>query len=186
LAAPVVPSLFYAGVLAAADRRGALATGARAALALALEAYFTVTQAPAGRHVMDDRRALIAAARPFLEGADAIASLDVGWPTAATEARIVDLAGLTDPEIAALPGGHTSKRVDAALLLARRPDVLLLLARDGVDAEHLEAWPGATYRGVVEQRLARSEVIERAFEPRAFLPLGDRGEGYVVLTRRAR
>jgi hypothetical protein len=176
LAAPVAPSLVLAA-LSTSPRPFA----ARALVALGLEAYFTVTQAPAGRHVMADRLALVEAARPFVESARKVACLDVGWPTLATEADIVDLAGLTDPEIAALPGGHTSKRVDPAFLLGRDPDVLLLLAREPVD---LEAWDRASFRGVVEQRLARSEVMVRAFEPRAFLPLGATGTGYVVLARR--
>jgi hypothetical protein len=61
--------------------------------------------------------------------------------------------------------------------------VLLLYCLAGVDAGHLDAWPDAVYRGVVEERLARSEVIQRSFEPRAFLPLGSRGAGYLVLGR---
>jgi hypothetical protein len=44
---------------------------------------------------------------------------------AATDADIVDLAGATDVAIAALPGGHTSKPVSAAMLLERNPDCLV-------------------------------------------------------------
>jgi hypothetical protein len=40
---------------------------------------------------------------------------------------IVDLAGLTDPEIAALHGGHTSKRVDVSMLEERKVDTIVLL-----------------------------------------------------------
>jgi hypothetical protein len=180
LAAPVVPSLLLAAVQAAP---AGMPFAVRAALALTLEGYYALAQAPAGRRVMADRAALAAAARPLFADARRIASLDVGWPSAASEAAIVDLAGVTDPEVAALPGGHTSKRVDPAFLLTRQPDVLLLLARRGVDATHLDEWGRAEYRGIAEQRLARSEVIERAFSPRAFLSLGVRGEGYVVLIR---
>jgi hypothetical protein len=178
LAAPVAPSLILAALLAA---REAFPFVARAAVALGLLAYYTLTQAPAGRHVMADRLALADAARPYLVGARKVASLDIGWPTLATEADIVDLAGLTDPEIAALPGGHTSKRVDPAFLLGRDPDVLLLFAHGSVD---LEDWAGASFPRVVEQRIARSEVVARAFEARAFLPLGATGTGYVLLARR--
>src|SRR6202034_2110507 len=111
LAAPIIPSLLYAFVLAS-PRMSLFAAAPRIALAAAIGGYV-----------------LVRAARPELAGAHRIAALDVGWPTAASDAAIVDLAGLTDPEIAALPGGHTSKRVDAALLLARDPDVLLLYWR---------------------------------------------------------
>ena len=90
----------------------------------------------------------MADARPLLEGASRVAALDVGWVGAATDADVVDLAGLTDPEIAALPGGHTSKRVDAMFLLARDPDVLVF------------------YRPprVVEARLEADDVVARHFE----------------------
>jgi hypothetical protein len=181
LAAPVAPSLVLAGILVASNAR---TFAVRAAIALSLEAYFAFAQGPKGRGVMAERAALIAAARPYLEGARRIAAVDVGWPSAASDHDVVDLAGLTDLEIAALAGGHTSKRVDPAILLGRDPDVLLLYARGDHLAAHLEAWAGASYRGVVETRFARSEVIQRAFTPRAFLPLGTRGEGYVVLARR--
>jgi len=121
--------------------------------------------------------ALVQAARPELADARRIAVLDVGWPTAASEATIVDLAGLTDPEIAALPGGHTSKRIDAAFLLARDPDVILLYWRT-LDGERV-------YRSVVEARLASSELIARHYEARATLPsYGEDDAGYAVLRKR--
>ena len=48
--------------------------------------------------------ALVAAAAPHLASASRVACIDVGWLTAAApHAAIVDLAGITDPEIAALP-----------------------------------------------------------------------------------
>jgi len=117
--------------------------------------------------VADDRASLVAEARPLLEGAARVAALDVGWVSAATDADVIDLAGLTDPEIAALPGGHTSKRVDAMFLLARDPDVLVFYQ------------PAR----VVEARLEDDEVIARHFQTSAWLPLGRAGAGYVVMTR---
>jgi hypothetical protein len=180
LVAPIVPSLVYASVLATPSRLG---DAARGLVALGLEAYVVVFVAPTRRHTMQDRAALVEAARPVLTGARTVASLDAGWPTAVTEAPIVDLAGVTDPEIAALPGGHTSKRVDPPLLLARDPDVLLLYARTGLDPANLAAWPGATYERLLEVRLARAELVQTHFTPRAFLPLGASGAGYVVLAR---
>jgi hypothetical protein len=184
LAAPVAPSLLLAFVLAAPHAH-LWATSARAALALALGAYLMVRASPAGRHVMRDRAALIEAARPLLSGASSIATLDVGWPSAAAEVTILDLAGLTDPVIAALPGGHTSKRVDPAFLLDRAPDVLLFRTVAGLDATSLDDWRAATYAYVVEARLVDSDLIADRFEAVAFLRLGERG-GYVVLTRIAR
>jgi hypothetical protein len=125
----------------------------------------------------------VAAARPWLERAQRVAALDVGRLGAATEADIVDLAGVTDPEIAVLPGGHTSKRVSAMFLLGRRPDTLILYAPDGLPGGALDAWRDAVYPRLVEARLARDDVIARHFRPRTWLALGTRGAGYVVLRR---
>ncbi len=182
LAAPVAPSLLLAFVLAAPHAARA-ATTLRAVSALSLGVYLLLKASPAGRHVMADRAALIEQGRPLLAGALTVAALDAGWPSAATEATLIDLAGLTDPAVAALPGGHTSKRVGPLFLLDRRPDVLLFRARDGVSATSLSAWREATYAYVVEARLVASDLIAERFEPVAFLPLGESG-GYVMLKRR--
>jgi hypothetical protein len=175
LAAPVVPSLLYAFVLASPHMSRAFAA-IRVALALALAAYVLRVAAPAGRHVGANVASLVERARPLLDGARTIAAVDIGWPTAASEATIVDLAGVTDPEIASLPGGHTSKRVDAAFLVARDPDVILLYRV----YEHGEP----KFPHVVAARLAASDLIAQKYETRAFLPYGEDGAGYVVLGRR--
>jgi len=170
LMVPVAPSLVWAAVLASEHAaRWATATRSAAAIAVAVSLLVigrhTIADA---RRVADDRAALVADARPLLEGVSRVAALDVGWVGAATDAGVVDLAGLTDPEIAALPGGHTSKRVDAMFLLARDPDVLVF------------------YRPprVVEARLEADDVVARHFETSAWLPLGRGSTGYVVMTRR--
>jgi hypothetical protein len=176
LAAPLVPALLYAFVLASPQMSVVAARGRSVGAAL-LALYVLVRAAPAGRHVRSHVEALIQAARPELSGAGRVATLDVGWPTAATEATIVDLAGLTDPEIAVLPGGHTSKRVDPAFLLARDPDVILLYfrVRDGERVFWRE----------VEARLAASPLIAKHYEARAFLPsYGKDDAGYVVMKKR--
>jgi hypothetical protein len=108
----------------------------------------------------------------------------VGWVSAATEADIVDLAGLTDPEIASLPGGHTSKRVDARFLLDRAPDALLLYAPAGLPPGGLAAWQEIVTPRAVEARLASDDLVARRFEPSAWLPLGRSGAGYVLLRSR--
>jgi hypothetical protein len=180
LMVPVVPSLAWAAVLLAA-RAHPIASAVRSAAAVVLGATMLSRNGGAGRNVMADREALVAAAVPFLRSARAVAALDVGWVGAATEADIVDLAGLTDPEIAALPGGHTSKRVDAMFLLERNPDVLLLYAPEGLPGHDLVAWRSAKFVRVVEARLVADDVIARHFEARAWLPLGRLGAGYVLL-----
>jgi ABC-type Fe3+-hydroxamate transport system substrate-binding protein len=90
---------------------------------------------------------------------------------------MIDLAGLTDPELAALPGGHTSKHIDAAMLLARDPDVILLYWRR-VNGEPV-------YARELEARLGASELLASHYEVRAILPsYGDDDAGYTVLAKR--
>jgi hypothetical protein len=164
LVVPVAPSLalVYA---AAAQRPPRRLDVARACAAVALGVYVAVRAAPAGRHVLDARTELVRAARPELASSRVVAALDVGWVSAAVgpDADVVDLAGLTDPSIAVLPGGHTSKRVDVAMLLDR-----------GVDAVIVYRDPR-----VVEERLLRSPLFDERYARRATLPLG-----YAVFRRR--
>lgn len=174
LVAPIVPSLALGAVLVDA-RASALGRALRATGALGLGAWLFVTAAPAGRRVVDERRVLAESARPLLASSRRVATVDIGWPSSVSEAAIVDLAGLTDPVVARLPGGHTSKRVDPALLLDRDPDALLFFARGTSPAD-------AVYLHIVEARLAASDVIRSHYAPQAFVALGG-GTGYVVWKR---
>ena len=180
LVVPIVPSLLLVFVGSAVHGRSA-AVWARAVTTLGLAVYLLVTAAPAARRVGADRERLVRDARPYLRGVHAIASLDVGWPGAATEADIIDLGGLTDPEVAALRGGQTSKRVDDVWLLGRHPDVLLAYATrlEGP----LTDWREARFSRGLEARLASSDLLASHFVARAFLALGDSGAGYIVLVR---
>jgi hypothetical protein len=180
LMVPVVPSLAYAGVLTSEHARP-VATAIRSLAAMVLGAVLIARGGAQGRRVGADRAALVAEARPVLTGVRCVAALDVGWLGASTEADVLDLAGLTDPEVAALPGGHTSKRVGAMFLLARRADALLLYAPAGLPEGELGRWADADYPRVVEARLARDPVIARHFAPFAWLRLGPDGGGYVLL-----
>jgi hypothetical protein len=180
LMVPVIPSLAWAAV-GISERAHPVATAARSLFALGLGGVLLMRGATEGRRVGADRAALVAAARPLLAGAHRVAALDVGWVGAATEADIVDLAGVTDPDIAALPGGHTSKRVDARLLLERGTDALLLYLPLGLPPGSAGDWARATYGRAVEERLAADPVTARHFAATAFIPLGARGAGYVLL-----
>jgi hypothetical protein len=177
---PILPSLALAACLAGGQAR-ALFTAARSACAIAVGVVLIARGGTSGRAVAADRERLIASARPWLADVRRVAALDVGWVGAATEADIVDLAGLTDPEIAALPGGHTSKRVGAMFLLSRSPDALLLYAPGGLPGGSLDAWRDAAYPRAVEARLAHDAVVARHFAPVAWLALGSSGAGYVLL-----
>jgi hypothetical protein len=180
LMVPVVPSLAWAAALAS-EHAHPVATAARSLVVLGLGGVLVARGGTEGRQVGRDRAALVEAALPQLAGFHRVASLDVGWVGAATEADIVDLAGVTDPDIAALPGGHTSKRIDARLLLERDTDALLLYAPAGLPDGSVGAWREGSYGRVVEARLAADDVTARHFTAAAFIPLGARGAGYVLL-----
>ncbi len=129
------------------------ATAARVVLALAAQIAQVLVVGPsvlAG--VGADRLRLIEELRPSLAGAKVVAALDVGWVGAATDATLVDLAGLTDPDIAVLPGGHTSKALPARLLDARGVDTLVLLLKEGEPV--LSPWSESFFGRIVELRVA--------------------------------
>ncbi|MDB5212102.1 MAG: hypothetical protein JWO86_29 [Myxococcaceae bacterium] len=167
LMVPVAPSLVIAFVAIARCSRPAVNAG-RLLAALVLGTLLAMRAAPAGRGVQADRADLVLRARPLLADARVVAALDIGWVGASTDAAIVDLAGLTDPAIALLPGGHTSKRVDTAMLLDRGVDTVVVYS----DLR------------VVEARIVRSELFASRFERVANLPVGTRGASYTVYRRR--
>lgn len=65
----------------------------------------------------------VAAATP---GVNTIASFDIGRLGWAFPGAILDLGGLTDPHIAALPGGYFNKAWDDAYFRQRAPDLILV------------------------------------------------------------
>lgn len=180
LLVPIAPSLALAAVLAS-EHAHALASGIRLLVAAALGVFLVVRGGTRGREVGAERAALIALATPQLRDCARVASLDVGWVSAATEADVLDLAGTTDPRVAALPGGHLTKHVDATFLLDLQPDALLLYSRVGLSEGGLADWSSAPYERALERRLAGDEIVQHHFAPTAWLPLGAKGAGYVLL-----
>ena len=117
---------------------------------------------------------------PVLAPARVVAALDVGWVGAISDAHIVDLAGITDPSVASLPGGHTSKRIPPSFLRARRVDHLVMLLRPGSAAN--EPWPDSALRAQVEV-FALRQAREIGFSVVGAAPVGQSGR-YVVLKLR--
>jgi hypothetical protein len=146
------------------------ATGSRAALAplgIAVLLQCWVWREPGlrSRRVMADRHVVIDEATPALAGARVVGTLDVGWVGAAAPgATIVDFAGVTDPVVAALPGGHTSKPIPDELLIQRDVDALVLLLAG--DAPPEADWTRSRFSRGVERWIALSPVIAERFEPR--------------------
>lgn len=134
----------------------------RLGIALAGEVFTLVKMRASLRRVMDDRRALMEEAAPFLEGRKAIGALDIGWVGAVTESTIVDFAGVTDPFVASLPGTHTSKPVPDALLDTVGVDTLVLLVKDG--AEIPEDWTTTAFDRGVERFVALGPGVGDRFE----------------------
>lgn len=179
LVVPILPAcvIVAAHLAAVADVR---ATAVRLLLTIAGEIFVMGKIGPSAAKVGPDRLELIRQFEPVLREAKVIGALDAGWIGATTEAAIVDFAGLTDPAIAVLPGGHTTKRIEPSLLDKRNIDTLVLLrARNKATAQ---PWTDTAFDRGVEQRIARfpgiaDEFIVVAESASPALP-------YIVLRRR--
>ncbi len=96
------------------------------------------------------------------ERARTVALVDVGYLAYRSGVEVVDLAGITDPVVAASPGGHLSKRIDPDYLRARNPDALVLhgdrppLVDELGRLDRINGFP-------VEQSLASQAWIRRRF-----------------------
>jgi hypothetical protein len=167
LMVPVAPSLALVFVDLGKVAHAA-STGLRVLASLAVGLLVAYSAAPQGRHVDGDRRDLIAKARPLLVTSRVVASLDVGWVGAATDADVFDLAGVTDPAIATLRGGHTSKRVDPAMLLDRHVDTVVIYGQ-----------PRA-----VEERLLHTRLFRQSYELKRNIMMRGPGLYYAVYYRR--
>ncbi len=168
---PLVPTVILAHLYSASTSRGPV-FWLRSTIAIGLASWAFFSAGPRGRAVTNERAALVTRAEPVFAHAHAIAAVDIGWVSAAYEGTIVDLAGLTDPEIAALAGGHTSKHVDASMLLDRGVDTVVFYTEDNL------------YTHAVAVRLASDPLFSSRFAESANLFLTERS-GYVVFTRRA-
>ncbi len=162
LMVPVLPSIAL-GALLLAREASLVATSIRTTLAVAGHTFVLVHIGPTAARVGADRMRVIEELRPALADARVVASLDIGWVGAATPAAIVDLAGVTDPRIAALPGGHTTKQIPAGLLDARGADTLVLLLAP--DATLADPWTRSRFARGVEAWIATTPGMQDSFAP---------------------
>ena len=156
LVCPVLPGLIYVASHLLGTTSSRKSAMARLVVAFAAQVFLLIWRGPAAARVLPDRLSLIRAARPVLANATRVATVDIGWVGAATEAEIVDLAGATSPEIAALPGGHTSKAISGSFLTGQRPDYLVFQMLP-------EAGPPIFYARTVERRLASDPLVARNY-----------------------
>jgi hypothetical protein len=179
LLVPVLP----ATLLAAARLSEGSATlwlGIRVTGAVLASLALLASRGLAARSVFEHRTRLITQAEPLLRDARSIAALDIGWVGAATNAPLLDLAGITDPMVARLSGGHTSKRITSGLLENRDVDTLVLLLAPGRTPS--EPWTDSIFARDVENRLAASPVVAE-FRVSNTLPLGGTQQLYLIVTR---
>lgn len=175
LAVPVFPGVLLVGA-ALAEVSSGWSNVLRAVLLVGAAAQLQYALGSDTRSVRARRAELIASGRQLLLGAQRVGGVDVGWLGAASEQTIVDFAGVSDPEVAYLPGGHTSKRLPLDFLERRQVDALVLRrwpASDGSAAR----WAYAVDARVMSLRGAQQ------FAPAGTIPLAGAGE-YVVLRRR--
>ena len=169
---PVVPLLFLELALVSAK----WAMWSRWALGIALAVGFGGRAAFVHRVLLPARLSAIAQAAPLLRD-ERVATVDVGWVSAATDGYIFDMAGVTNPPVAALPGGHTSKRISLRML--RDHDVTRVLLWASAAPTSLERWKDVPFPRHVEARLAQELATWPAV---AWVPVGNRG-GYVLLSK---
>lgn len=182
LSMPAMPGVFLLGAALAQHARVA-PHALRVLAALACAATLHAVKGPEARAVRDERTQMMSAIVPLLAGAERVASLDVGWVGAAGDYTVVDLAGVTDPEVAFLAGGHTSKRLPMDFLERRNVDALvLLLAPDAALPPRAGSGaPSYHFARQVEQRTLSLRGAER-FADVGRVQLNPR-QDYVVLRR---
>jgi len=159
----VVPSMPVvvvgaAYVLSASDR---LVGVGRLLVALSAEAITLVRMRESSARVLSERTALIHEASPWLVDRKAIATVDIGWVGAATDGTVVDLAGVTDPFVAFLPGSHTSKAIPDSMIDTRGVDTLVLLLHAGATLG--DDWQSAAFDRGVERYVALGPGMGDAF-----------------------
>ncbi len=185
LLAPLLPiyalaaSLPIAQRLRAPSRRGWGV--ALLALCLAIPTLDLVLQLPRIRHAGHARETRGAELAAWLrEHAHRVAMVDVGYAAYASGVEVVDLGGITDPSIGALPGGHLDKRIDPGALRARDPDTIVLHASvpPRVDGGTLRTLAGyEVERRVAQMPWVRAEM--RVVHRLEYAP----GYHYVILQR---
>jgi hypothetical protein len=177
LAVPAVPALVWVSHDLMSVRNRAWTT-ANTIMTLAVMTLVGWQVGWPARHVMQARIELIRNASPLLNGARMTAGLDVGWLGVATPNDILDLAGITDPRVAALPGGHTTKRIPNSWFDFRTPDALVLLTAPGESVA--SNWQETRFARGVENRVANLDYWQKC-SVEGTLPLRHTQQRYVFV-----
>jgi hypothetical protein len=181
LVIPVVPALLLAGA-ELAEHASPRAHLARAAFAGTV-ALIVAAAVWSGRSVLADRLELVERLRTALRHARVTATVDAGLVGAATSETVFDLAGVTDPTVAHLSGGHTTKRVPEGMFESRDVDHAVLSLAPGARVER--QWQTSRFFHGSAARAAAMPLFEQ-FELVAELRLGRTAYRYLVVRKMAR
>lgn len=190
LLAPVLPLYAYLAGLGVARllrtrrrvRLGRAGAVLLLALALAAPVLDLVVQLPAARDAGARReRQGRRLARWIRVHASSVALVDVGYLGWASGARVIDLGGITDAEVARRPGGHLSKEIDPGWLESRAPEAIVLHA--SVRPEVANGMLRTLAAPPVERRVAAMPFVRGRYR---VAHVADYAPGYVyvVLVRR--
>lgn len=110
-----------------------------------------------------------------------VALLDAGFLGWQSGLEVVDLGGITDPNVARMPGNHVDRMIDVAYLEARAPAAFVLHSATeptigGGELANFFGYP-------TESRLVRLAWFTRSYEPVEVHPYGQ-GYWYVRFERR--
>jgi hypothetical protein len=179
LLVPVLPGMLWVAA-ALANASTVRVNLMRGAFAVASSGWLASNLVPDAREVGAIRARLTERVAPLVERSDRVAALDIGWIGAATEATIIDLAGVTEPRVARLSGGHTSKRLPEDFVRSWQPSVLILLTSNGAP---IKSWRSTQFARAVEERIA-TLVDESEIESITPIALGSTGQKYAVVRLR--
>lgn len=113
-----------------------------------------------------------------------VALVDIGYLGWRSGLEVVDLGGITDPEVARAPGGHVAKALDVGWLAARDPDLFVLSSR--IAPRVSEDGQLVSFFGhPVEHRVARTAWFRARYRVARVVRYSP-STTYVVLARRGR
>ena len=113
-----------------------------------------------------------------------VALVDIGYLGWRSGLEVVDLGGITDPEVARAPGGHVAKALDVGWLAARDPDLFVLSSR--IAPRVSEDGQLVSFLGhPVEHRVARTAWFRARYRVARVVRYSP-STTYVVLARRGR
>ncbi|MFK7992021.1 MAG: hypothetical protein AB8I08_38745 [Sandaracinaceae bacterium] len=149
-----------------------------AALVPLIVSTIAVFELPATHTARETEGARLAALLGEVNGR--VALVDVGFLAYRSGAEVVDLGGITDPEVGRLPGGHVDKRLEPGWLATRDPAVIILHSTvpPQVEEGRLLAFRGHP----VEHRVAAMPWVVRHFRVSDVIPYAP-GYLYIVLRR---